>query len=350
MISFRNLFLLCTVFACCCSTAVQAEVEAIKGKKYPLTAKHGPWMIMVASLRNVDEDWRKGEGLTAEEAADQLVYELRRTGIPAYTWAMDEKVEQISSPQPNSSRRYVAQHGSISVLAGNFPSNNHADAKRALDYIKKKFNPSFLGDPKNGGILPRSKDRTGPLSRAFLTANPLYEGEIRDAEKDSFIVDLNADQKFSLLQNKGRFSLVVATFHGGSVMQVSGSDATRAMGFFDRNFGKSLDECAVRAMELTEALRSARKHGYEEDFEAWVFHEKYKSMVSIGSFTSKDDPRIRPLMARFSGKNRRNPRTGEDVLVGESFTVPRLTKPGQVAKDSWVFDGTPYVMEIPQIR
>ncbi|MFN5798477.1 MAG: hypothetical protein ACK5AN_13165, partial [Planctomyces sp.] len=104
MISFRNLLLLGTALVLCSCTATQAEVEAIKGKKYPLTAKHGPWMIMVASLRNVDEDWRKGDGLSAEEAADQLVYELRRTGIPAYTWSMDEKVEQISSPQPNSSR------------------------------------------------------------------------------------------------------------------------------------------------------------------------------------------------------------------------------------------------------
>jgi len=350
MISFRNFLLLCTAFLLCCSTTTRAEVEAIKGKKYPLNARHGPWMIMVASLRNVDEDWRKGDGLSAEEAADQLVYELRRTGIPAYTWSMDEKVEQISSPQPNSSRRYVAQHGSISVLAGNFPSNNDADAKRALEYIKKKFNPSFLGDPKNGGILPKSKDRSGPLSRAFLTANPLWKGEIRDAEKDSFVVDLNADQKFSLLQNKGRFSLVVATFHGGSVMQVSGSDASRALSFFDRNFGKSLDECAVRAMDLTEALRAAKKHGYGEDFEAWVFHEKYKSLVTIGSFTSKDDPRIRPLMARFGGKTRRDPRSGNEVLIGESFTVPKLTKPGQLPKDSWVFDGTPYVMEVPKIR
>ncbi|HAV31008.1 MAG TPA: hypothetical protein DCX79_03285, partial [Planctomycetaceae bacterium] len=166
----------------------------------------------------------------------------------------------------------------------------------------------------------------------------------------TFVVDLNADQKFSLLQNKGRFSLVIATFHGGSVMQVSGSDSARALSFFDRNFGKSLDECAVRAMELTEALRAARKHGYEEDFEAWVFHEKYKSLVSIGSFTSRDDPRIRPLMARFAGKTRRDPRSGKEVLIGESFTIPKLTKPGQLPKDSWVFDGTPTIMEVPKIR
>ncbi|MFM7922140.1 MAG: hypothetical protein ACKPJJ_18100 [Planctomycetaceae bacterium] len=73
MISFRNLLLLCTAFLLCCSTTTRAEVEPVKGKKYPLTAKHGPWMIMVASLRNVDEDWRKGDGLSAEEAADRLV-------------------------------------------------------------------------------------------------------------------------------------------------------------------------------------------------------------------------------------------------------------------------------------
>ncbi|MFN9234087.1 MAG: hypothetical protein ACK6D4_05545, partial [Planctomyces sp.] len=67
-------------------------------------------------------------------------------------------------------------------------------------------------------------------------------------------------------------------------------------------------------------------------------------------FTSRDDPRIRPLMARFAGKTRRDPRSGKEVLIGESFTIPKLTKPGQLPKDSWVFDGTPTIMEVPKIR
>ena len=38
------------------STAAFGDVEAVKGKKYSLTKKHGPWMVMVAAIRDVDKD------------------------------------------------------------------------------------------------------------------------------------------------------------------------------------------------------------------------------------------------------------------------------------------------------
>jgi hypothetical protein len=330
--------------------SVSADVEAVRGKKYPLTKKHGPWMVMVASIRDVEEDRRMRDGLSAAEAADELVYQLRLLGIPAYTYQLEEKLGEISSTGDSSSRKFVAQHGYISVLAGNFPSNTDAEAKKVLQYIKTKFRPDFLSDPKNGGILPRTPGRPGPLSRAFLTANPLFEGEIRDGEEEDFMVELNSGQKYSLLQNESRYTLVVATFFGGSVMQVSGSDSTRALGFFERNFGKSLDDCALRAMQLADALRNAKKHGYDQEYEAWVLHEKYRSLVTIGSFDSKDDPRIRQLVTQFAGKPSRDPRTGADVLVGETFAIPKVTRRGQLPQDSWVFDGTPQIREVPRIR
>jgi hypothetical protein len=326
--------------------SASADVEAVRGKKYPLTKKHGPWMIMVASIRDVEEDRRVKDGLSAEEAADELVYQLRQLGIPAYTYQLGE----ISSTGASSSRKFVAQRGYISVLAGNFPSNTDAEAKKVLQYIKTKFKPDFLSDPKNGGILPRTPGRPSPLSRAFLTANPLFEGEVRDGEEEDFLVELNSGQKHSLLQNKSRYTLVVATFFGGSVMQVNGNDSARAMGFFERNFGKSLDDCALRAMQLADALRNAKKHGYDRDYEAWVLHEKYRSMVTIGSFESKDDPRIRPLIAQFGGKPSRDPRTGADVMVGETFAIPKVSRRGQLPQDSWVFDGTPQIREVPRVR
>jgi hypothetical protein len=76
--------------------SASADVEAVRGKKYPLTKKHGPWMIMVASIRDVEEDRRVKDGLSAEEAADELVYQLRQLGIPAYTYQLEEKLGEIS--------------------------------------------------------------------------------------------------------------------------------------------------------------------------------------------------------------------------------------------------------------
>ena len=74
-----------------------SAIENERGKTYRLTEKHGPWMIMVTSFRNIREEDRKTEGLSAEEAAAELVFELREKGIPAYTYSQDGKVEKIET-------------------------------------------------------------------------------------------------------------------------------------------------------------------------------------------------------------------------------------------------------------
>ena len=58
------------------------------------------------------------------------------------------------------------------------------------------------------------------MSRAFLTINPLWEGDVRTNTIDEFVVDLNAGQKYSLLENPGKYTLTIATFSGSSVIQV----------------------------------------------------------------------------------------------------------------------------------
>ena len=47
------------------------KVDADPNTNYPLKRENGPWMIMVASFRNVGEDSRT-DGLNADEAADEL--------------------------------------------------------------------------------------------------------------------------------------------------------------------------------------------------------------------------------------------------------------------------------------
>ena len=68
------------------SSTSALAIEAIRGKEYKLTKRHGPWMIMVASFKE-PPDVRRTEGMTPKEAADELVYELRKKGIPAYTFS-----------------------------------------------------------------------------------------------------------------------------------------------------------------------------------------------------------------------------------------------------------------------
>ena len=351
MPSIRNLIVLLAAVLFLSGTAF-GEIEAVKGKRYPLSKKHGPWMIMVAAIRDVEEDRRTKEGMSAWEAADQMVFELRKKGIPAYTFALEEEMGQVASPSLSEagSRRYVAQHGFVSVLAGNFKSNNDKNAVVVLNFIKKKFKAPFLSDEKNGGILPRTPGRPSPLSRAFLTINPLWEGDVRTTTVDDFIVDLNAGQKHSLLQNQGKYTLTIATFSGSSVIQVGNEKSSGALNHFEKSFGTSLDVCAENAMLLTDRMRNAKKYGYDTNFEAWVYHDKYRSTVTIGSFDSKDDPRIRTLMTQFGVKTSRHPQTGDDMDVPEVFTVPRHPKPGRLPDQSWLFDPTPRLIQVPKVN
>ena len=84
-------------------TADAAPIEAIRGKDYGLTAKHGPWMIMVTSLwGNTPEQEQQ-----AEKAAKELVFQLRKKGIPAYVYRQDDKIEKIESTDRQIGRAHV---------------------------------------------------------------------------------------------------------------------------------------------------------------------------------------------------------------------------------------------------
>ncbi len=126
-------------------------------------------------------------------------------------------------------------------------------------------------------------------------------------------------------------------------------------------FGSSLDAAGTSAWELTQALRAAKKLGYDRNYEAWVFHDRYESYVTIGSFDSKNDPRLEQLARQFGGKTRTvqgnevfyggaQMRQGEEALTAESFSIPRNVPMGRDPQKFWMFDVTPKLIEIPKVR
>ncbi|MCA9059342.1 MAG: hypothetical protein KDA85_12620, partial [Planctomycetaceae bacterium] len=182
----------------------------------------------------------------------------------------------------------------------------------------------------------------------MLTVNPLLDpSEIRERSTDKLVESLNAEMEYSLLKNKGKYSLVVATFTGKSLFQVGNRQDDAAVSKFDTGLGDSLDESAMQAWYLTEALRNAKKFGYDQNYDAWVFHDRYKSVVTIGSFNSPGDPQIRTLATQFGAKPARHAETGEPIEIGEYFTIPRQPRPGQLPDRSWLFDGRPELMRVP---
>ena len=352
MNAFRNIALVFLAMLTVSNTAYCGRTEAIQGKRYNLTNQHGPWMIMVASLSDVKGENRIN-GLTAWEAADTIVYELRTKGIPAYTYSVDEETDEVDGPNPvqNAARRVIARQGEICVLAGNFKSIDDEQAQAVLKWIKKKYTSSIV-EEKKGGLFAKTPGQPSPFGGAILTINPIYNGEIQSKKLDDDVVDMNDGAQYSLLGNKGKYTLHVATFAGGSVMQVGNQSSTKAMALFEQNFGSNLDGCAKEAMALAEALRTASKHGYDKDYEAWVFHDHYRSIVTVGSFSSKQDPRIEPLVRLFGGRagTSENRIVTDDGIIPATFTLPQKPTPQHPLTKQWYFDKQPRIMTVPTAK
>lgn len=313
--------------------ACAGKIEAIKGKEYFLTKKHGPWMIMVAVFSAPPEEL-KADGMGPEEAAQSLVHELRQKGIPAYTfWRKQslESIQTINRYQQQVERSYELD-SEICVLAGNYNSPEEKDklAKRTLVWIKKN-NPRCL---KNDGVYKPTPGQPGPLSGAFLTVNPMLSPEeVKKMQRDPELIRFNSHYDYSLLENPGKYSVVVASFYGNSVTQVSGQSGS--------GFSKKLKEgngLQVAADQSWQVMRTLRDKGYE----AYIFHDRKKSIVTVGSFNSKRDPGIQQIFKKFAAQWKTDPTTGKPALLAESLVLP--SRNGQWM---YTFDPEPKVMEVP---
>ena len=356
MNAFRNFTLVFLGMLTIAGTAYGGKTEAIEGKRYSLTSQHGPWMIMVTSVSDVQGANRK-DGMTAWEAADTIVYELRKKGIPAYTCSAEQLADSDAGQNPLV--KGILQDREICVLAGNFRSIDLTDpnsskakeaktAKQVLMWIKTEFESSTT-DEKKGGLFARTPGQPGPFAGAFMTRNWLYQET--EKQVDDFIVELNKGAPYSLLENKGKYTLQVATFSGGSVIQVGAQSSSKAMAMFEKDFGSNLVNCAKEAIILVKALRSASKYGYDTDYEAWVFHDERRSIVTVGSFSSPKDPRIEPLARLFGSRpgNVANPINGDDGLIPATFTLPQKPTPQNPLTKQWFFDKKPRIMAVPVV-
>jgi len=307
-----------------------AAIEAVKGKEYTLTTKHGPWMVMVAVFSEPPAEL-KGDGIGPEEAASELVYELRQKGIPAYTYRRDQKFESIQTTNrlnQNETRQYKLD-SEICVLAGNYSSVEGEDSlgKRTLDWLKR-YKPKCL---EQGGIYKPTPGQPGPLSGAFLTVNPMLDpAEVKRRQRDPQIIRYNSHCEFSLLDNPGKYTVVVASFYGNSTTHV-GDEAP------DENKlgGGGLDLAGDQAWQVMRALR-------ERGLESYVFHDRRKSIVTVGAFNNPDDPGVQTVLKKFSANWKYDPATGQNQILAQSLPLP--SQNGQ-----WLctFDPKPQIMEVP---
>lgn len=309
-----------------------APIEAVRGKSYPLTPKHGPWMIKVTSL------WEESEHQEVQ-VANELVYQLRKKGIPAYTHRQTDKEEEVESTDRLGRPRYrkmTAQHGMIAVLAGNYSSPDDKKAKDTLNYIKK-FKPNVTVEWKGKQVpVPVM------VSTAFLIRNPLLsEEDLAKKNRDPFIVKLNSGVDHSLLENKGKFTLVVASFYGKS--QVSPAKFEKFDNMLSDKSKISLDNAARDSWQLMTTLRN-------QGADAYVYHDRFKSIVTVGAFKSPDDPEIFRLVERYRAKETVDPKTRQPVLVAESIQIPSNSKKPSKSQGprGWIMDPVPQLIDVPK--
>lgn len=325
-----------------------ARIDATANRTYRITKQHGPWMIMVASFSERHEEVRVA-GLSPEEAANQLVYALRKRGIPAYTFRLSEA--EHSKPQTDALGRTVRTRApvgtnSISVVAGNYPTVDDSTAQKTRDFIKRLSlkDLNLESWTRDGLVFRQTPGQPGPFSGAFLTINPLFsQEEVAKTKRDPLILRLNGNSEYSILRNKGKYTLAVATFKGRSQTGIGERNYRKAFELFTPN--GTLDDAAERAWKVARMLREGLFNGSQKGrtFEAYVYHDKFQSLVTIGSFDSPQDPRLTQLAHIFRAKEHKGA-NGNSFATGESIIIPGNPP------ETVIFDPVPSLIAVPQVR
>jgi len=322
------------------------RIDADPNQDYPLNDGDGPWLILAASFA--------GQG--ARDQAHELVLELRRRyRLPAYlhtqTYDYTETVNGLTLDKYGNRRKmryanHASRYDSFAVLVGDFKSINDPLLEKTLEKLKYA-RPDCLDLSKREWSTQRfiglrelyrrinrdpEKHNKGPMGSAFATRNPLLPEEyFAPVGIDDFVLKLNRNVEFSLLKNPGRFTVRVASFQGDDT---TNADEIKQIEESGRLTNK-LEVAADRAHRLTVALR-------ERGIEAYEFHDRYESVVTVGSFDSEGmelpdgrveiNPGIFRAMEQFRAQPKQLPGGSEVGLVprrldGIPFDVQPLPIP-----------------------
>ena len=271
------------------------RVEANPELDYRLREENGPWSVLATTF--------SGEG--AEKQVKELILELRRRyKLEAYQHEMSFDfsqgagtggVDRYGDPiqmqyQKNRKIREIA------VLVGNFPSVDDPLAQKTLKRIKtllpdaldvesrRQTNQTLAAMRKlqsafRSRVDPRK--RQGPMGHAFITRNPLLPQDyFVPTGVDKFVEQMNRGVKHSLLSCKGQYTVKVATFGGRVTLESARRSSSSKQNKSSRN---PLEVAADNAHRLTLALR-------EKGWDAYEFHDRYESIVTVGSLDKEGTP------------------------------------------------------------
>lgn len=305
------------------------SVDSDPKESYWLTEDQGPWLIFATSFA----------GAGAENDAHALILELReRYKLEAY---MHKRHFDFNEPvsgrgvnkygKPKRMRyRNQTSFDEIAVLVGNYSSYDAPDAEQTLEKVKR-IEPRCLevaGASKEKTTqrfnvlrklqrlvnLDPEKHQAGPMRRAFIARNPLLPKEFFvGAGLDDFVLRMNKGVKHSLLDCPGNYTVRVASFRGESRFVGENSDESKEKeddllpSLPGLGKPSKLEIAAEKTHRLTEMLR-------DRDVKAYEFHDRFESIVTIGSFDSVGNkrsdgkidlqPRILQIIKKYGPKRR----------------------------------------------
>jgi hypothetical protein len=222
-------------------------------------------MVMVKSF----------QGPQAVDYANRLARELRnKHKIVAYTFV--KQPPQTPVQQAGHVRGRERQYLTAAVLAGD--CRNERVAAKLQDQIQK-IRPATITEE----MVPMYQWAAGPLMTAFCMPNPLSPSE--PSKPEPGLKKMNAGPQ-SLLHNTAEYSLEVALFTGGVAYTKKDADKLEKASL--------LEAAGEHAEQVTAQLRRM-------GFDAYVYHGLTYSLVSVGSFSSTQDPQMGQLAKQLAG-------------------------------------------------
>ncbi|MCL2005829.1 MAG: hypothetical protein FWG73_06655 [Planctomycetaceae bacterium] len=286
-------------------------VEADPSKEYMLSETDGPFLIMAAVF----------SGPTARQEAHSLVLELRKTHkwnafVYEKTFVFDANQDFQKAKNPftgRSATQYRNRGGEteFAVLIGNFPSLDDRQFERTLADVRK-CQPETL----------KGRRSPTPFSMAFGLANPMLPPEHQRGVVDAFIESINKGP-YSLLRNPRHYTVQIATYTG-QMEYKRASALTNSIPLFNPKKKTELEMAGEAAIALCKALR-------DRGIEAYEFHDRYASIVTVGSFDQPNHPMIQQIIQQYQAR-----------IDGNSLKT--------VVIDGIECDPKPIVIEVPRVK
>lgn len=296
----------------------QIEEEPDINRDLAVHPKVGNWMIMVMSY----------PGKNGPLQARKMCLELReKHKVPAYIFSYGaeerrkeyERVKKLYDQQqeffrqsgltPNQPLRLRFEHIEVhhAVLMGGYADIDAGNAalkvvrtwpqpdEKRVDLETKYFHET---DAKNPDKILRSEAfYVNPFKKAFVCRNPT----VKEKKAEPEIIDIamlrkiNAQEQFSLFNCQKPYTLAVKEFQTTTTMV----DRATPNNIWDpwANKLERLDPAALSAHNLAETLRKQLNMN-----DVYVLHGKWSSTVTVGAFTSADDPALKSTQEILAAK------------------------------------------------